>query len=213
MKSIVGNIVHLKTGHKLYAICEIPKKDWASEFVQNSAVKKVYGVIEPSGDGSGSQLPHIDTTKKYEKFCSEILNKMKPKNKTKGKGDFEEILECGFENNENRVYRKLYLTNDIREYIFENCKIVVAPYFDGICLSSIIVDTEYRNNNIGTAIMNKLYDISEELSIPIYLNPYPAGEKYEPIEEKNLVDKLKKWYTEIGFAPIKESYHIWNNFE
>jgi len=213
MKSKVGQLLEVKTGHQLYVLCEIPKKDWANEYIENAAVKKVYGVMEPSGDGSGSQLPHLDTTKRFEKFCNEIVSIMKPETKIKSKGDFEEIVECSFESNDNRVYRKLYITNDIREYTFQNCKISIAPYFDGITLSSIIVDNDYRNNGIGTKIMNELYDISEELSIPIYLNPFPAGDYYEPTEEKNLVNKLKDWYSKIGFAPIKENHYIWNNFE
>jgi GNAT superfamily N-acetyltransferase len=213
MKSKVGQLLQVKTGHQLYVLCEIPKKDWANEFVENSAVKKVYGVMEPSGDGSGSQLPHIDTTKKYERFCSEIVSRMKPDTKLKTKGDFEEIVKCSFESNDNKVYRKFYLTDDIRKYTFQNCEIAIAPYYDGITLSSIIVNDDYRNKGIGTDVMNKLYDISEELSIPIYLNPFPAGTKYEPTEEKSLVNKLREWYSKIGFAPIKENHYLWNNFE
>ena len=212
MKSKVGSIAKLKTGDILYFQTELPKRMWIDEYLSNPAIKKVYGVISMGSDGSGSQLAHIDKTKSYEKFCSEIVSKMKPITYTKSKGDFEEILECAYENKENKVYRRFYLCDDIREYTFNNCILVVSPYYDGLCVASITTDTIFRNKGIGTDIMNKLYDISEELSIPIYLNPYPAGASYEPTEEKNLVNQLKNWYSKIGFAPIKENHYLWNNF-
>ena len=213
MKSKVGALMQVKTGDVLYFQTELPKRIWIDEYKNNSAIKKVYGVTSNGGNGSGSQLAHIDTTKPFQKFCSEIVSKMKPINNFKRKADFEEILQCGFENKENKVYRRFYLCDDIRQYEFNNSKIIVAPYLDGLCLCSIIVDDFMKGNGIGTDIMNKLYDISEELSIPIYINPYPAGAKYEAIEEKNLVTKLRNWYSKIGFAPINEGNHIWNNFE
>lgn len=213
MKSKVGATIKIKTGDILYFQTELPKRLWIDEYANNNAIKKVYGVTSIGGNGSGSQLAHIDTTKAFQKFCSEIVSKMKPISNSKHKSDFEEILQCGFENEENKVYRRFYLCDDVRQYTFNNCKIIVTPYLDGLCLSSIIVDEYMKGNGIGTDIMNKLYDISEELSIPIYLNPYPAGERYEPIREKELVMKLRDWYSKIGFAPINEGSHIWNNFE
>lgn len=212
MKSRIGELLQLNTGHIIFVSNELSKNNWLDEFKKNQSIKKVYSVTDDNFNYMG-QVAHIDKTFSYEKFCNKIVSKLNPISKNKLKGDFEEILECGFENEHNKVLRRVFFTNDIRSFTFNNCNVVVTPYYDGICLVSLMVDEIKRNSGIGTEIINKLYDISEELNIPIYLNPYPAGKSYEPTKEKELVTKLRNWYKKIGFAPIDSENHIWNNFE
>lgn len=213
MKSKVGQSMLVMGTHRLFVAAELPKKNWINEYIANSAIKKVYGVFDINTEQYSGQLAHIDISYSYTKFCDKIVSKLNPKSKYTQKGDFQEIIECAYENKENLAYRKFYLTEAISEYKLDNCSIVIVPYNDGVCLCSIIVDESNRNKGVGTDIMNKLYDISEELSIPIYLNPYPAGKSYEPTKEFELVNKLKMWYDKIGFAPISDGSHIWSNFE
>lgn len=213
MKTKVGKSLVFMDMYRFFVAAELPKKIWIEDYSSNSAVKKVYGIYNIETDEYSGQLPHIDKTYSYTKFCNQIVSKLNPKSKYSQEGDFQEIVECAYENEENLVYRKFYITEALTEYKFNNCKIAIVPYNDGICLCSIVVDDDNRNKGIGTKIMNELYDISEELSIPIYINPYPAGKQFQPNKELELVTKLKKWYSKIGFGPVIENSLVWSNFE
>jgi hypothetical protein len=57
-----------------------------------------------------------------------------------------------------------------------------------------------------------MYDLSEELNIPIYLIPYP-DDNFPTTDEKKLVDRLKSYYERIGFGPVNDNSIVWSNFE
>jgi GNAT superfamily N-acetyltransferase len=96
----------------------------------------------------------------------------------------------------------------------ENAKLMFTTYDDGIMLHGINVNPEYRNKGIGSKIMNDLYDISEEMNIELYLQPYP-DDNFEggANEEKQLVTRLQKYYTRLGFGPTSKNPMIWSNME
>ena len=89
---------------------------------------------------------------------------------------------------------------------------MLVPYADGVMLYGININPELRGKGIGTNIMNKLYDISEQMNIPIYLIPYP-DDNFPTKDEKQLVDRLKTYYERLGFGPVKEDSLVWCNFE
>ena len=63
-------------------------------------------------------------------------------------------------------------------------------------------------------VLNKLYDLSENLSIPLYLIPYPDYEFLDKVhKEKELVDRLKNYYSRLEFGPVSEGSLVWSNFE
>ena len=79
---------------------------------------------------------------------------------------------------------------------------------------TINVNEDKRGNGIGTKLLDKLYDISEQLIVPLYLIPYPDYEFLDKKDkEKELVDRLKNYYTRLGFGPVKEDSLVWCNFE
>ena len=79
-------------------------------------------------------------------------------------------------------------------------------------LVDITVNKSERNKGLGTEVINKIYDISEDSNIPIYLIPYPA-EEFKSEKEPELIKRLKNWYEEIGFGPVSDGSKIWCNFE
>ena len=85
------------------------------------------------------------------------------------------------------------------------------PYHDGIMVQAIIIDEDKRGQGIGTDVMNKLYDLSEELEVPLYLVPYPA-ERFNPSEVFQRVERLQKWYSSLHFGPVVGHPTIWSNY-
>lgn len=90
-------------------------------------------------------------------------------------------------------------------------ELILVPYNNGVMIHSIKVNPNKRGKRIGTKLMNKLYDCSEKLDIPLFLTPYPD----EIIEKDTLWDrihKLRNWYSTIGFGGIFGSDWIWSNY-
>jgi GNAT superfamily N-acetyltransferase len=75
-------------------------------------------------------------------------------------------------------------------------------YRDGVMIHSIMVDEDKRGNGIGTEILNKLYDCSEEMGIPLYLIPIAPNTDNQ--------SRLESWYESQGFGEVK--YNIWSNY-
>jgi len=90
-------------------------------------------------------------------------------------------------------------------------KLDLFPYHDGIMIQAIIIDEDKRGQGIGSKVMNKLYDLSDELEVPLYLIPYPA-EKFEPSQVFQRVERLEKWYSSLDFGPVDGHPTIWSNY-
>jgi Mrp family chromosome partitioning ATPase len=71
---------------------------------------------------------------------------------------------------------------------------------------------ELPNNKYYIFGKDGVKQLSEEMNIPIYLIPYP-DDNFPTKDEKKLVDRLKNYYTRIGFGPVSEDSLVWNNFE
>jgi GNAT superfamily N-acetyltransferase len=90
-------------------------------------------------------------------------------------------------------------------------ELIFVPYCNGVMLHSIKVNQNKRGKGVGTKVMNKLYDCSEKLDIPLFLTPYPD----EIIEKDTLwtrIEKLRNWYSKLGFGGIFGSEWIWSNY-
>ena len=60
--------------------------------------------------------------------------------------------------------------------------------------------------------MNTLYDISEELDIPLFLTPYP-DENCDKAEIWDRIYRLRDWYTKLGFGAWHKMEWLWTNYE
>jgi GNAT superfamily N-acetyltransferase len=89
--------------------------------------------------------------------------------------------------------------------------LTLNPYNGGVMVQGLIIDENKRGRGIGTKVMNKLYDLSEKLDIPLYLTPYP-DELCDKSELWSKIHKLRKWYEGLGFGPVFGSDWIWSNY-
>lgn len=210
--------------HKLGRISlnfKFDKKRWDSTFLSNKAVGAVYGATLRKTNYADSTkngdvktvLPFLSETREYRKFINLFLHKFKPNSFTDSPGYFDEIVNYGYEIGIVGHPKLIpYGTEEIFIADFGDYEIAFAPYNDGVMLADITVKTSERGNGIGTKVMNKIYDISEDNNIPIYVIPYPA-EQFKEEKEPELVERLKNWYEKIGFGPVSEDSKVWCNFE
>ena len=104
-----------------------------------------------------------------------------------------------------------YIPTDYIRATGDGFDLHLFPYHDGIMIQAIIIDEDKRGSGIGTEVMNKLYDLSDELEVPLYLVPYPA-ETFEPSEVFQRVERLEKWYSGLDFGPVDGHPTIWSNY-
>jgi GNAT superfamily N-acetyltransferase len=191
-----------------------PKKDWIPQFKDNTAISDViWGVQDVDGKKSIGWVGLTPSTKPFSNF----INKAQKEVFTNGivvvpNWHYDEIIQYAHQNSEYKVKKIALYTSDFIAIEEEYGKVLFVPYADGVMLYGINIKPELRGKGIGTNIMNKLYDISEEMNIPIYLIPYP-DDNFPTKDEKKLVDRLKNYYTRIGFGPVSEDSLVWNNFE
>jgi hypothetical protein len=210
--------------HKLGSISlnfKFDKKRWDSKFLSNKAVGAVYGATLHKTNYADSTfngdiktvVPFLSCTREYANFINLFLRKFKPNSYTDYPGYFDAIVNYGYEIGKTGHPELIpYGTEEIFMAYFDDYEIAFTPYNDGIMLADITVTTSERGKGIATDVMNKIYDISEDNNIPIYLIPYPA-EEFKSEKESELVNRLKNWYEKIGFGPISEGSKVWCNFE
>jgi len=206
---------------KLSLNSKLDKSRWHPSFLSNKAVSNVYGATlhktnfadsTKNGDVKVS-IPILKCTTEYRKFIKIFLKKFQPNSYTDYPGYFDEIVNYGYEIGIVGHPKLIpYGTEEIFIANFGDYEIAFSPYNDGIMLADIIVKSSERGNGIGTEVMNKIYDISEDNNIPIYIIPYPA-EQFKEEKEHELIERLKNWYEEIGFGPVSEGSKVWCNFE
>lgn len=196
-------------------------KTFLDNYSDNEAIDCVYSATlhktnyadERFNGSVGILVPFCKTTTNYIKFISLFLSKYKPNDYSRNAGYFDVIDKYGFEIGLPGHPKLIpFGTDEIFIGNFNEYTISFAPYKDGVMLVDIVIEKSKRNKGIGTDIMNKIYDISEDNNIPIYLIPYP-GEKFPSKEELNLIERLKKWYTNIGFGDKNYDNKVWCNFE
>lgn len=89
--------------------------------------------------------------------------------------------------------------------------LTLNPYNGGVMVQGLIIDENKRGRGIGTKVMNKLYNLSEKLDIPLYLTPYP-DELCDKSELWSKIHRLRNWYEGLGFGPVFGSDWIWSNY-
>jgi len=210
--------------HKLGRISlnyKFQKNRWHSDFISNKAVGSVYGATLHKTNFADStfngdvkvSVPFLKCTPQYRKFVNYFLRKFNPNSFTDNPGYFDEIVNYGYEIGKvGHPELTPYGTEELFIADFGDYEIAFAPYNDGVMLVDITVKTSERGNGTGTKVMNKIYDISEDNNIPIYLIPYPA-EEFKSVKESELIERLKNWYDKIGFGPVSDGSKVWCNFE
>jgi N-acetylglutamate synthase-like GNAT family acetyltransferase len=191
-----------------------PKEYWIDEFKCNSAITKVVWKNRFTNQPDG-WVAVSKTTNNFTKFIKEVKGKI-PYTKSKKINNWlvDQLIQYAHQNNEYKTY-KIY--NEVEEFhIIESndWHLHLYPYHDGVMIYTINVNEDKRGNGIGTKLLNKLYDLSENLSIPLYLIPYPDYEFLDKVDkEKELVDRLKNYYSRLEFGPVSEGSLVWSNFE
>jgi hypothetical protein len=189
-----------------------PKQNWISEYKDNSAINQVIWKSSHLGEGWVAVSKTTQNFKKFKKCVESSINHKSiqiHKNFTT-----DQLIEYAHQNKEYRTYK---IRNQVEDFVVitsDDWHIHLYPYNDGVMLYTINVNEDKRGNGIGTVLLNKLYDISEDLTIPIYLIPYPDYLFLDKIDkEKELVDRLKNYYTRNGFGPVSDGSLVWCNFE
>jgi GNAT superfamily N-acetyltransferase len=191
-----------------------PKKDWIPQFKDNTAISDViWGVAKIDGKEILSWVGLTPSTKAFSDFVNEAQKDVfKNGIDVVNNFHYDQIVQYAHQNTEYKVKKvSLYASDFIGAYE-EYGRVFLVPYADGVMLYGINIKPELRGKGIGTNIMNKLYDISEQMNIPIYLIPYP-DDNFPTKNEKQLVDRLKTYYERLGFGPVKEDSLVWCNFE
>ena len=209
MKNLVGQTA-ITAEHQLNILADLPKKYWASGFADNKSICKVY---QASTNGILAQIPHHNTTFEFRKYLTQLKKNVKLTNFTTKFGNFDEMIEYGYEGNISNCFKTPHITESVVKFNIGDVSLALVPWNDGVMVQSIVVPTSQRNNGAGTKIMNILYDISENTNIPLYLIPYPS-ERFNPNEEYELVCKLEAWYRGLGFDKMENTINdtkVWCN--
>lgn len=191
-----------------------PKKDWIKEFKHNTAISDVlWGVGKVDGKEILTWVGLTPSTKPFADFMNAIQKTIFTDGFiVKENWNYEQIVEYAHQNSEYKVKKIALYASDFVFGKYNWGRIMFVPYADGVMLYGINVEEELRGKGIGTDIINKLYDISEEMNIPIYLIPYP-DDNFPTKDEKDLVDRLKAYYERLGFGPVSDDSLVWSNFE
>ena len=191
-----------------------PKKDWIQQFKDNTAISDViWGVAKIDGKEILSWVGLTPSTKPFSDFVNEAQKEVFTNGiRVVPNFHYDEIVQYAHQNTEYKVKKISLYASDFIGVEEEYGKVMLVPYADGVMLYGININPELRGKGIGTNIMNKLYDISEQMNIPIYLIPYP-DDNFPTKDEKQLVDRLKTYYERLGFGPVKEDSLVWCNFE
>jgi GNAT superfamily N-acetyltransferase len=125
---------------------------------------------------------------------------------------YDEIIHVP-ENLKDKMYKTKMFTDNFIKFKFPEYEMMFVPYNKGVMLLSIIVDEQHRGKGIATDAINELYDLSEELNIPLYLQPYPDEYGMDTDKIWPKIHTLRKWYDSLGFGPAYKNYQwIWSNF-
>ena len=211
MKSLIGKLA-VSVEHTFSLNYDLPKSHWMDEFVENKSIEKVYGTTSLT-NGAKGQIPHHNTTFEFRKYLTQLKKNVKLTNFTTKFGNFDEMIEYGYEGNISNCFKTPHITESVVKFNIGDVSLALVPWNDGVMVQSIVVPTSQRNNGAGTKIMNILYDISENTNIPLYLIPYPS-ERFNPNEEYELVCKLEAWYRGLGFDKMENTINdtkVWCN--
>ena len=108
---------------------------------------------------------------------------------------------------------KLALFGDIVQIKNNDFQLLLVPYGKGIMVYGINVNKKLRNKGLGSKLLNLLYDVSEELDIPLFLTPYPDDNDVPKNKIWDVINRLRNYYERLGFGPLKKMPLLWSNYE
>lgn len=185
----------------------LSKKKWAPEAMLNTAIEKCVWSDEKNHwlYLTTSDIPYSNFVSKfvndYVDAPFEIANAFIP---------YEQILYVP--KDVNQTMAKLPMAGDVIKIKTDDFEISFVPYQNGVMIYGLCVNNKKRNKGIGTKIINYLYDLSEELDIPLFLTPYP-DENCDKSEIWDRMNKLKNWYTKLGFGEFAGIWWLMTNYE
>jgi GNAT superfamily N-acetyltransferase len=207
--------MELQNQTKLFELYKVkntlPKKEWPPEALLNSAISKCVW-----DDNKGHYVYLALTDEKYAKAMTHFLSKLQDINLAFGIANvaisYEQIIYVP-ENTKSDQMLKLPLFGDIVQIKNDDFRLLLVPYAKGIMIHGINVNKKLRNKGLGSKIINLLYDVSEELDIPLFLTPYPDDDDVPKKQIWNVINRLRNYYERLGFGPLKKMPLLWSNYE
>ena len=206
--------IELQNQTKLFELFKVkntlPKDKWEPEALLNSAIQKC---VWDKDKGHYVYLTLSD--EKYSKSMTHFINKLQDNDIEAGVANvaisYEQIIYVPTDTNDNMI--KLALFGDIVQIKNNDFQLLLVPYAKGIMVYGINVNKKLRNNGLGSKILNLLYDVSEELDIPLFLTPYPDDNDVPKNKIWDVINRLRNYYERLGFGPLVKMPLLWSNYE
>lgn len=153
-----------------------------------------------------------------DKRVTNMINKIK---KSFSKGHWKKVplevmvddpIKITIEITDDINYHIMYASNEFHVLVSDNFRLELYAFDDGIMINSIVVNENMRGKGLGTKVINKLYDISERMEIPLYLIPFPAVDTFDQSKIYDIINPLKDFYTKLGFGLVGNRGLIWSNY-
>ena len=206
--------MELQNQTKLFELFKVkntlPKDKWEPEALLNSAIQKC---VWDKDKGHYVYLTLSD--EKYSKSMTHFINKLQDNNIEAGVANvaisYEQIIYVPTDTNDNMI--KLALFGDIVQIKNNDFQLLLVPYGKGIMVYGINVNKKLRNKGLGSKLLNLLYDVSEELDIPLFLTPYPDDNDVPKNKIWDVINRLRNYYERLGFGPLVKMPFLWSNYE
>jgi GNAT superfamily N-acetyltransferase len=206
--------IELQNQNKLFELFKVkntlPKDKWEPEALLNSAIQKC---VWDKDKGHYVYLTLSD--EKYSKSMTHFINKLQDNDIEAGVANvaisYEQIIYVPTDTNDNMI--KLALFGDIVQIKNNDFQLLLVPYGKGIMVYGINVNKKLRNKGLGSKLLNLLYDVSEELDIPLFLTPYPDDNDVPKNKIWDVINRLRNYYERLGFGPLVKMPFLWSNYE
>lgn len=206
--------IELQNQTKLFELFKVkntlPKDKWEPEALLNSAIQKC---VWDKDKGHYVYLTLSD--EKYSKSMTHFINKLQENDIEAGVANvaisYEQIIYVPTDTNDNMI--KLALFGDIVQIKNNDFQLLLVPYGKGIMVYGINVNKKLRNKGLGSKLLNLLYDVSEELDIPLFLTPYPDDNDVPKNKIWDVINRLRNYYERLGFGPLVKMPLLWSNYE
>lgn len=178
-------------------------------------IKKKIGDFSQMGTNPVTQRPLVlkITNKKVHKMLQVIKKEMTGEWYKEDLGyQFYHPIKVHVDYNTETNFWVDYMSDNLLQLRTKDYQLQIFPFDDGLMVHSLIVNDDKRGQGIGTDVMNKLYDISEEIGIPLYVIPFPATDSYDQSKIFEIVKPLHKWYEELGFGHLEGRGLLWCNY-
>ena len=183
------------------------KSEWPPQAKLNCNIKKVVW-----SEDKGCYVHLCFTDSNYIKFMDTYLKTKVGIQMQHICMYYDEIIHIPTDVKNEKLLKIKLFTDNLLRLITDDYELMFVPYNKGVMLNSIIVNENKRGKGLATELVNELYDLSEELNIPLYLQPYPDGDSIEINTIWPKINQLRNWYDKLGFGPIYEGSLVWSNF-